>query len=115
VAAAGDRTPYAAPEVGWFQTNSGNTAHPVASKAPNSLGMFDMFGNVSEWTQDFYVGTRPTTPQTDWVGPPSGRNRTAKGSAYLSSADQLRPGYRYGVEPEFRGTGLGFRIARTVR
>ncbi len=115
LAAAGDRSDYLAGDVGWFQGNSGNSAHPVAEKATNSLGMFDVFGNVSEWTHDFYAGTRPSVPQTDWVGPPSGRNRTAKGSAYLSSADQMRAGYRYGVEPEFRGTGLGFRIARTVR
>lgn len=114
VAAAGDGVIGDPRDIGWFQVNSENKSHPVGGKAPNSLGMFDVFGNVSEWTHDYW-GTRPTDRQTDWAGPPTGTNRVCKGSAYLSPAEQLRPAYRYGVNPDFRGKGLGFRIARTVR
>lgn len=114
IAAAGDGREPVADDVGWFQSNSGSSSHPVGSKAANSLGLFDVFGNVSEWTYDHYAGTRPTSIQTNWTGPHAGATRTAKGSAYLSPAEQLRPAYRYGVEPEFRGKGLGFRLARTV-
>lgn len=36
--------------VGWYKGNSGNTTHPVKQKKPNTLGIYDMIGNVSEWT-----------------------------------------------------------------
>lgn len=34
----------------WYKENSGNTTHPVKQKTPNTLGVYDMVGNVSEWT-----------------------------------------------------------------
>lgn len=36
--------------MGWNKENSGNTTHPVKQKRPNALGVYDMTGNVSEWT-----------------------------------------------------------------
>lgn len=36
-------------KVAWYAANSGGKTHPVASKAPNALGLFDMLGNVQEW------------------------------------------------------------------
>jgi hypothetical protein len=40
-------------EVGWVSGNSNNETHPVGTKAPNELGIYDMTGNVSEWCQDY--------------------------------------------------------------
>ena len=39
-------------EVGWYSENSGNKTHPVAQKAPNGYGLYDMSGNVLEWCWD---------------------------------------------------------------
>jgi len=39
-------------DVGWYKDNSGGTTHPVGTKAPNELGIYDMYGNVSEWCAD---------------------------------------------------------------
>lgn len=36
--------------IAWHKINSGNTTHEVKQKNPNSLGIYDMFGNVAEWT-----------------------------------------------------------------
>jgi len=38
----------------WYQGNSDRSTHPVATKAPNGLGLFDMNGNVNEWVVDTY-------------------------------------------------------------
>ena len=38
----------------WYDENSGGVAHPVRQKAPNRYGLYDVFGNASEWTLDRY-------------------------------------------------------------
>lgn len=43
-------------KVGWYSGNSDNQTHPVASKMPNELGIFDMSGNLWEWCSDIYQG-----------------------------------------------------------
>ena len=37
----------------WYSINSNNTTHPVGMKQPNAFGLYDLYGNVMEWCQDW--------------------------------------------------------------
>jgi len=88
-------------------------AAPVASFAPNPLGLYDMGANVLEWTTDRYsiyvVG--PDFLSTDPVGPKSGDNYVIRGAGWLTGkVPDLRLAARdsgSSARPD-----LGFRIAR---
>jgi formylglycine-generating enzyme required for sulfatase activity len=101
--------------MGWFDKNSGGGTHKVAGKPPNAWGLYDMFGNVSEWTWDRYL-ERTSADATDPTGPTrhQASDRAARGGYYGNDPGYLSRGYRHGVNAEFRGAGLGFRAARTA-
>lgn len=59
---------------GWHSANSGDHTHDVASLKPNANGLYDMHGNVWEWTQDWWDQSRPPNA-VDPTGPRSGSLR----------------------------------------
>jgi formylglycine-generating enzyme required for sulfatase activity len=58
-------------KVAWYDGNSGKTTHPVAQKQKNGYGLYDMLGNVYEWTADYYGEKYYTTnpPPDNWNNP----------------------------------------------
>ena len=52
----------------WYSYNSNGTTHAVGEKKPNAWGLYDMYGNVTEWCQDWY-GEYATGAATDPTGP----------------------------------------------
>jgi formylglycine-generating enzyme required for sulfatase activity len=70
-------------DVAWYGSNSGSTTHPVATKASNACGLYDMTGNVWEWTQDWYSSSYySSSPGTDPVGATSGDYRVFRGGSW---------------------------------
>ena len=68
-------------DVAWYGGNSGGHPHPVGTKQPNSLGIYDLSGNVSEWLWDQYLNYRLNTAGTYdiWLGFEVGENYLGSG------------------------------------
>ena len=96
--------------VAWYDDNSGGETHPVKTKSPNELGLYDMSGNVREWCQDRY-GTYESGAQTNPMGPSSGSLRVCRGGGWSNDAGGCRVSYRSYNAPGDRLSDLGLRLA----
>ena len=96
--------------VAWSDENSGGETHPVGSKMPNELGLYDMSGNVWEWCWDWY-GDYGSSAQTNPTGPSSGSYRVNRGGSWRSYAWDCRVTYRFNYSyPGRRRNSIGFRL-----
>ena len=83
--------------VAWYDDNSNNTIHPIGQKAPNAFGLFDVFGNVEEWTQ---------TPIDDGY--------SIRGGGYFTLDKWCKTSEGVFLSPNERDEGLGLRLCATV-
>jgi formylglycine-generating enzyme required for sulfatase activity len=96
-------------EYAWYSGNSGSTTHPVGRKKPNAFGLYDMHGNVYEWCSDWYA-SYANAQGTNPLGAPSGQSRVCRGGGWTVNAGFCRSANRHVFSPEFRSSGLGFRV-----
>ncbi|ATA90657.1 hypothetical protein CGC58_09450 [Capnocytophaga stomatis] len=96
-------------EVAWYLDNSGGRLHEVGTRKPNELGIYDMSGNVWEWTADLY-GVYTTTPQTDPTGATTGNNRVRRGASAFCTPNTNRATNRSNRAPNGIRHNLGFRV-----
>ena len=100
----------------WYERNSGGKTQVVAQKLPNAFGLFNIHGNVWEWTQDCWHRNYAGAPAdgSAWVTGCYGNNRVLRGGSWSNSPGNTRSAYRYWNGPEDRYSYFGFRLARDL-
>lgn len=90
--------------VAWYESNAGGETHVVGGKTPNELGLYDMSGNVWEWTSSNWGA--------DYNSVPNGSNIVHRGGCWGCAARGSRVASRHGIEPGSKYDDLGLRLAR---
>jgi formylglycine-generating enzyme len=83
--------------IAWYLRNSGDTTHDVAQKQPNAFGLYDMLGNVWEWTADSY----PRLPEM----------KILRGNSFVNAPESVRVSDLLWSPPERAHRDMGFRCA----
>ena len=107
-------------KIAWTSANSANTVHEVSRKLPNAYGLYDMLGNLWEWTGDWYGAKYyEQSPVDDPQGPSVGDSlvsqgidmptRTLRGGGWRGFPGVARASYRYWFVPALRVANIGFR------
>jgi formylglycine-generating enzyme required for sulfatase activity len=122
-ARAGTTTPFwwgdddgSAASHGWYKGNSGGQTHPVGSKPANPFGLYDMVGDVWQWTEDCYAESYANAP-TDGSASEAGKDclRVDRGGSWLYPAWLLRSAIRERNPADYRDVIMGFRLAKTLQ
>jgi formylglycine-generating enzyme required for sulfatase activity len=106
--------------IAWTSANSMHQVHEVGKKQPNAFKLYDMLGNMWEWTADFYGAKYyEQSPASDPTGPRVGDvliskgidmpTRVIRGGAWIGFPGVARASYRYWFIPTLRVANIGFR------
>lgn len=97
--------------VAWYENNSWNAPHGVGKKQANRLGIYDMSGNVEEWTADWYAGSYGSKDTVENPGGPiAGRSKVVRGGSFSSPAVDVSVTRRAAYLPGTESRTLGFRL-----
>ena len=102
-------------KLAWAGDEYGST-HPVGRKQANAWGLFDMSGNVWEWTQDCAHSDYKGAPVdgSAWTETADCPSRMLRGGSWLSGPQYGRVGLRFGFTPKFHAADFGFRVVRPL-
>jgi formylglycine-generating enzyme required for sulfatase activity len=101
--------------LGWFKDNSMYITHGVGIKAPNSLGLYDMSGNVSEWCMDAYQTEAYKKHHKNKPQVKHGNIKVVRGGDWSDKYNHLRCADRRGYAKNLRSKDIGFRLIVSFR
>ena len=89
-----------------------NGPDPVARRAPNAYGLYDLCENVHEWCSDWYAADfYGRSPEKNPRGPDKGTRRVSRGGSWRHQIKVSRCAARSSIPPGFQYADYGFRIA----
>ncbi|MBQ8363177.1 MAG: formylglycine-generating enzyme family protein, partial [Thermoguttaceae bacterium] len=111
--ARGDYAGSSLDSLGWYDDNSGDQTHKVATKSANPWGLYDMYGNVWEWCEDLYDFKyyEKTHNAQNPINATQGSLRVLRGGSWNRFAEDCRSEVRDYDDPTNRSSNLGFRLA----
>jgi len=116
-------------DFGWYSENSSARFQLIKQKKPNAWGLYDMLGNLSEWTLDQYdpQGYAALARKDPFVTPGTRYPKAVRGGSFQDGANQLRCSNRIASDPTWNqrdpqipksrwwmtdGMFVGFRVVR---
>jgi formylglycine-generating enzyme len=116
--ADGRRYPWGDEIPGWIPENGrGPLAGPwpVTLGEPSAFGLYGIAANVHEWCADWYSSDfYAASPERNPAGPERGVRRASRGGSWRHAITISRCAARSRIDPEFRYTDYGFRVARSM-
>ena len=103
-------------DYGWYRGISDGKTQAVGLKKPNAFGVYDMAGNVGEWTADCYQNSYQGLPSDGSFVPPlqECHKRVVRGGSWKYLPRDLKPATRNTTFVTFKLGDLGFRVAKTL-
>ncbi len=118
----------------WIAVNSSEQTHPVGQKKPNPFGLYDVYGNVAEWTYDqydpnYYKTLEGKTSKNPVLEPKELYSNVVRGGSFSSDATEARSASRMASDPIWKQIDpqmpksnwwfpeapfIGFRIVRPL-
>jgi formylglycine-generating enzyme required for sulfatase activity len=97
--------------VAWYDRRHGDWTQPVAGKAPNQLGIYDMSGNIWEWCADTFTRELSAIPVDGTVYDGPGEERVLRGGCFHNWAVHCTVSNRYEIAHDFHDGCIGLRLA----